>query len=327
MKRGDSPPITAEVERAVGINLNELTDLYLLNSLKGFGPQKFKTLRDHRKSPADVIAHPDLLPIAGTRGERFRAELKNAPSSLRIQCRERAQKQIQAAAKHHGQIITYSHPAYPRNVYASNNPIPILYVRGALAILTEQPIVACVGSRNTGPPYSDLLRSFTLTAVRMGFAIVSGFAVGADILSHRTAIDASGRTICVMPSGLDRPFPPENKELWHSFSSTSRAAFVSEFPFGSGASALNLRKRNKLTVAFSLGVLVAQSAQDGGSMNAYRFAREQRKPVATFSSNSLPETSGNKLISAEAIEGDVTFSRERDQSSYEQWLQALLSSI
>jgi DNA protecting protein DprA len=327
MKRGESPAITAEVEKAVGIKLNELTDLYLLNSLKGFGPQKFKTVRDHGKSPADVIAHPELLPIAGTRGERFRAELKNAPSSLRVQCRERAQKQIQVAAKNRAQIITYSHPAYPRNVYASNNPIPVLYARGALAILTEQQIVACVGSRNTKPPYSELLRSFTLTAVGKGFAIVSGFAVGADILSHRTAVHASGRTICVMPSGLDRPFPPENKETWHDFLTTSRAVFVSEFPFGSGASSLNLRKRNKLTVAFSLGVLVAQSAKDGGSMNAYRFAREQRKPVATFSSNSLPETSGNELISGEAIEGDATFSLESDKSSYEQWLRALSPSI
>lgn len=77
MKRDESPAITAEVEKAVGINLNELTDLYLLNSLKGFGPQKFKTLRDHGKSPADVIAHPELLPIAGTRGDRFRAELRS----------------------------------------------------------------------------------------------------------------------------------------------------------------------------------------------------------------------------------------------------------
>jgi DNA protecting protein DprA len=327
MKSDQSPAITPAVEEAVGISLNELSDLYLLNSLKGFGPQKFKTLRDHGKSPTQVIANPELLPIAGTRGERFRMELKDVQSALRMQCSERAQRQILAAAKHQAQIITYSHPEYPHNVYVSNNPIPVLYVRGALGILTEQQIVACVGSRKTKPPYSELLRSFTLTAVEKEFAIVSGFAVGADILSHRTAVDASGGTICVMPSGLDRPFPPENKETWHSFLTTSRAVFVSEFPFGSRASALNLRKRNKLTVAFSLGVLVAQSAKDGGSMNAYRFAREQRKPVATFSSNSLPETSGNELISAAAIEGDATFSLNPDESSYEQWLRALLPSI
>src|SRR5262245_36378074 len=112
-KRSESAAITIEVENSVGIDLNKLTDLYLLNSLKGFGPQKFKSLHNQGKSPADVIAHPESLPIGGTLGERFRSELKNAPSSLRVQCRERAQKQIQVAAKHHAEIITYSHPAYP----------------------------------------------------------------------------------------------------------------------------------------------------------------------------------------------------------------------
>ena len=57
---------------------------------------------------------------------------------------------------------------------------------------------------------------------------------------------------------------------------------MSELGFGVRASALTLRKRNKLIVAFARGVLVAQSAKDGGAMNAYRFAVEQKKPVATF---------------------------------------------
>jgi predicted Rossmann fold nucleotide-binding protein DprA/Smf involved in DNA uptake len=78
-----------------------------------------------------------------------------------------------------------------------------------------------------------------------------------------------------MPGGLDRPFPPENRSLWEDFLSYPGAAFVSEFPFGTRASSLTLRKRNKLIVAFARAVLVSQSSADGGAMNAYRFAAER----------------------------------------------------
>jgi DNA protecting protein DprA len=319
-------PITGEVEKSVGISVDDLNDLYVLGSLKGFGPQKFKSLYLAGRSPAEVISNPKLLPIPGMLGERFRNELKNLATELRGLCRERATKQIRAAHKHKGHIITYSHPLYPPNVYASNNPIAVLYVRGAVNILNERQVVACVGSRKTQAPYSDLLRSFATAASKGGFAIVSGFALGADILAHQTAVATSGSTICVMPSGLDRPFPPENKGVWEYFLTSARAVFVTEFPFGSRASTLNLRKRNKLIVAFCRGVLIAQSAKDGGAMNAYRFAREQRKPVATFVGNSLVETSGNELIISQSVERDAAFSLTPDEPSYKQWLRALFSS-
>ena len=62
---------------------------------------------------------------------------------------------------------------------------------------------------------------------------------------------ASGHTICVMPGGLDRPFPPENRNLWDSLLASDAGVFVCEFPFGTRASSLNLRKRNKSIVAFA----------------------------------------------------------------------------
>ena len=45
-----------------------------------------------------------------------------------------------------GSLVTYTDPHYPQNVFASNNPIPVLYVRGDLDLLTEHRVVACVGA-------------------------------------------------------------------------------------------------------------------------------------------------------------------------------------
>ena len=102
---------------------------------------------------------------------------------------------------------------------------------------------------------------------------------------------------------------------------------MSEFGFGQRASSLSLRKRNKLIVACAQGVLVAQSATDGGAMNAYRFGREQKKPIATFRSDGSRDTTGNALISEKHGARDVTFDVTANGSTYEAWLNELSSCI
>jgi DNA processing protein len=224
----------------------------------------------------------------------------------------------------------------------SNNPVPVLFVRGALDVLKIRRVVACVGSRQIHPPYDELHRAFARVACDEGFAISSGFALGADSIGHTAALDAKGRTICVMPCGLDRPFPPENRELWDRALIDKGAVFISEFPFGTRASSLTLRRRNKLIVAAALGVLVSQSSTTGGAMNAYRFALEQRKPVATFACNGKSDTSGNAAMSNPTTKATQrreraapeppppaeTFSSEKtDREAYRRWLRSLSSSI
>ena len=127
-----------------------------------------------------------------------------------------------------------------------------------------------------------------------------------------------------MPSGLDRPFPPENRAFWRDLMSYPKAALVSEFPFGTSASALTLRKRNKLIVAFGRGVLMSQSSDKGGAMNAYRFAIEQKKPIATFRADNEPDTTGNLFIAESKNHLVQVFENAPDQAhEYQQWLRKL----
>ena len=162
-------------------------------------------------------------------------------------------------------------------------------------------------------------------AARDGVLVVSGFALGADSIGHTASLEAGGATVCVMPCGLDNVFPPESRELWEQLLHHPKAVFVSEFGFGQRASSLLLRKRNKLIVAFVQGVLVAQSAVDGGAMNAYRFGREQRKPVATFRNDGSKETTGNATIENDARTGRFGLEVRCRELEYEAWLQTLSS--
>ena len=301
--------------------------IYALEQVSGFGPAKFRAMYESGVDALVAIENPSVLPFTGRTGEKLQKGIEALSDTDLAVANERAADQLERADRFSASILVHGDTDYPERVYASNNPVPVLYVRGDPKIWREGESVAVVGSRETREPYAEAARMFASVAAHKGVLIVSGFAIGADSIGHFAAYAAGGRTICVMPCGLDLVFPPENRELWQKLLAYPNATFVSEFGFGLRASSLLLRKRNKLIVAFSHGVLVAQSALDGGAMNAYRFGREQKKPVATFRSDGSKETLGNALISEDRVTGACAFESTCNESKYETWLHQLSSSI
>ena len=308
-------------------SVERLSAIFTLERVSGFGPVKFRAMYEAGVDAQTAIGEPNLLPFTGRTGEKLRNGINSLSDADRAEARARAVDQLERANDLSAAILVHGDPRYPARVYASNNPVPVLYVRGNPEVWDEAGAVAIVGSRNTREPYADAARQFATAATRKGLVVVSGFAMGADSIGHRAAVEAGGRTVCVMPCGLDKVFPPENRGLWEELLAYSGATFVSEFGFGQRASSLFLRKRNKLIVAFAQGVLVAQSATTGGAMNAYRFGREQKKPVATFETDGSEGTSGNALIGRDECTGGFVFELTSDSSGQEAWLQRLSSWI
>lgn len=306
---------------------DKLGALCALDRVSGFGPVKFREMHDAGVDPREAIERPESLPFGGRAGDKLRAAIRALSPADVAAGRSRAEEQLKRAENCSAAILVHGDAEFPERVYASNNPVPILYVRGDPAVWATGGSVAVVGSRNTRDPYASGARKFATAATRKGLAIVSGFAVGADSIGHIAARDADGSTVCVMPCGLDKVFPPENRSLWEELLAYPGAVFVSEFGFGQRASSLQLRKRNKLIVAFAQGVLVAQSAVDGGAMNAYRFALEQKKPVATFSPDGSKDTTGNAVIGEDSRTGGCIFESIVGESQYETWLDGLSSWI
>ena len=304
---------------------DELGALYVLDRVSGFGPMKFREMHEASVDPRAAIKNPELLPFRGRTGEKLRTAIRALTSAEVAEGRIRAVEQLKRAERHSAQILVHGDAEYPKRVYASNNPVPVLYVRGDPAVWASRCSVAVVGSRKTREPYSSSARKFATTAAREGVVVISGFAMGADSIGHNAAQEARGGTVCVMPCGLDKVFPPENLPLWEELLAYPGAAFVSQFGFGQRASSLHLRKRNKLIVAFAQGIVVVQSAVDGGAMNAYRFGLEQKKPIATFKADGLKDTSGNAAIVQDPRTEGVAFELTSDESEYKTWLRRLSS--
>ena len=330
----DLAELTPEAEAQVGTSLDALTALMTLDSVKGFGPAKFRLLHRAGVSPDDALERPELLDVSGSTADALRRAIRGLTSDDIDLARQRAARQIVMAHRNKARILTYDSPHYPRNLYESNNPVPVLYARGNLRILEHRQAVACVGSRNIDETYGAALQDFVAAACHSRWVVVSGFATGADAIGHRTAFEEDGATVCVMPSGLDRPFPPENRAMWDRLLDSPHAVMLSEFPFGTSSSALTLQKRNKTIVGCSLGVLVGQSSAKGGAMNAFRFALEQRKPVATFEPlpgddgvNPQAPTSGNAVIAQERKVPVAVFPLRPAFEEWQRWLTMLSSSI
>ncbi len=310
-----------------GPGADRLGAIFALERVPGFGPVKFRAMYDAGVDAQAAIRNPDLLPFRGRTGEKLRGGIAALSEADVAAGRGRAIDQLERAAELSATILVHGDPGYPARVYASNNPVPVLYVRGDPAVWDAAGTVAIVGSRKTHEPYASAAQRFATVAARNRMVVVSGFAMGADSMGHSAAVEAGGRTVCVMPCGLDKVFPPENRELWQELLAHPGAAFVSEFGFGQRASSLLLRKRNKLIVAFAQGVLVAQSSLTGGAMNAYRFGREQKKLVATFRTDGSKETSGNALIEEDDRTGGFAFELTDNPQEQEAWLQQLSSWI
>ena len=173
-------------------------------------------------------------------------------------------------------IIELQHAYYPGLLKEINDPPPFLFVRGDLTVLKHQQI-AMVGSRQPTVGGQDLAHHFAKSLCHAGLCVTSGLAMGVDGLSHKAALNAKGKTIAVMATGLDTIYPSRHTALAKQI--VTNGALVSEFPIGVKPLASHFPRRNRIISGLSLGVLVVEAAIRSGSLITARYASEQGREV------------------------------------------------
>ena len=176
----------------------------------------------------------------------------------------------------HHHLLTWSDPDYPPLLRQIADPPIVLYVHGRRELLAR-PQIAIVGSRNPTALGRQTAAAFARSLTASGLTVTSGLALGIDAAAHRGALEAGGETIAVCGTGLDRIYPPSNRDLTHAIA--ARGALVSELPIGTPARPGNFPVRNRLISGLSLGVLVVEAALRSGSLITARLAGDQGREV------------------------------------------------
>jgi DNA processing protein len=141
----------------------------------------------------------------------------------------------------------------------------VLYCNGDRDLLRVGPRVSIVGSRAATPEGLKRAAKLARVLVSHGAVIVSGLAEGVDTIAHRTALEASGRTIAVLGSPLDAPYPASNRVLYDRIVAGDLA--VSQFPAGSPIQPKNFPMRNRTMALLSHATVIVEAAQKSGTLH------------------------------------------------------------
>jgi len=173
-------------------------------------------------------------------------------------------------------VMTLGDGDYPQALRWIPEPPPVLYMRGTLRY-EDGLAVAVVGSRRPSPYGQLAAQRLSAELAQYGLTVVSGLARGIDSLAHRGALQAGGRTIAVLGSGINVVYPPEHRRLYDAIS--AQGAVVSEFPCDTKPDRWNFPRRNRIISGLALGTLVVEASDHSGSLHTARHALEQGREV------------------------------------------------
>ncbi len=252
-------------------NMNDLEALVLLNMVKGIGSIRMRRLLDAFDRPTEIFraAPQRLIEAAGLTPFLARAVLA-APAQMDPVV------EIRRADALGIRIMTMADEDYPEGLRAIPDPPSVLYVKGDL-LPCDANALAVVGSRGASLYGLSSARMFGSRLSEYGLTIVSGLARGIDTAAHRAALDAGGRTIAVLGSGLECIYPPENEEMFYQIA--REGAVVSQFSLHMPPLPQNFPMRNRIISGLSKGVLVVEASAKSGALITARCALEQGREV------------------------------------------------
>jgi len=251
------------------IGTEQIRQWLALHHAPGLGPITFLSIAEQQIDPLQLVASQQKLAAKLNLGEKVQQSLKN-PDWKPIEA------DLNWASQTDCHIIPIVSSWYPKLLREIADPPILLYVQGDPELL-HFPQVAMVGSRNPSDYGQEAAFEFAKHLSNAGLIITSGMAMGIDSYSHRGAIAASGLTIAVAGTGLDRVYPAKNKSLAEEI--LRDGALVSEYPIGTEPVPHNFPRRNRIISGLSLGTLVVEAAVQSGSLITAKQATEQGREV------------------------------------------------
>ena len=216
--------------------------------------------------------------------ESLRLKPESIESILKREFHEKAEEELSKVREIGGDVLNLDDGSYPFLLREISDPPITLYVKGDWQACFDAPCVAVVGSRRCSTYGENASQMLSRDLAANGICIVSGLARGIDSAAHRGAIQAKGRTIAVMGTGIGQVYPKENVRLVDEILDAG-GAVVSQFPLETPPIPENFPYRNRIISGLSLGVLLVEASERSGSLITARLAMEQNREVMAVPGN------------------------------------------
>lgn len=242
-----------------------------LACVPGIGSKLRRMLLDRFGSPEGVFAaSPAELAAVARIGPKLVAAITELPAS------GAAEAVLDECRRGGVDVLIEGADGYPPLLSRIDDPPGVLFVRGDLRPC-DALAVAVVGSRHPSPYGKRIAWQLAGGLARAGYTVVSGLARGIDAAAHRGALDAGGRTIAVLGTGVLAVYPPEHADLADEV--IARGALISEAPPLADAHAGSFPQRNRIVSGLALGTVVVEAADRSGALITARLAGEQGREV------------------------------------------------
>lgn len=242
-----------------------------LARVRGMGCASFKKVAEHFGDPTRAFS----------RSEKQLAQVPGLDKTaieglLGFSAWDEVRSEIRRIKEAGVRLLPFTAHGYPARLRMIPDPPPFLYLKGEIREADHR-AVAVVGSRSASDYGRRVTREICEGLAALGFTVVSGMARGIDGEAHEAALNARGRTIAVLGSGVDVIYPPEHEALYDRI--CQEGAVVSELPLGMPAFSFNFPARNRLISGLSLGVVVVEATEKSGSLITAGLALEQGREV------------------------------------------------
>lgn len=172
---------------------------------------------------------------------------------------------------------------YPELLRQISNPPLVLYFKGNIELLNDEPTVCIVGPREVSPFGKRAAFSLAARLSSGGFTIVSGGAVGSDTAAHKGALAVEGNTVCVLGCGINSTYLKENKPLRDKIA--EKGIVISEYFPNQEATRYSFPVRNRIMSGLSHGVVVVEANEKSGALITANLANEQGRDVFVIPGN------------------------------------------
>ncbi|WP_103030358.1 DNA-processing protein DprA [Salinibacter altiplanensis] len=242
-----------------------------LSLVSGVGPQRLRALLAAFETPSAIFraSRSTLTQVDGV-GEQ------TAEAILTFDDRASVRHEMERADDLGASLVSPWDERFPNRLREIYDPPAFLWMRGTLPE-SDRPMVTVVGTRRCTDYGRTQAHHFGAELARRGFTVVSGLAYGIDAAAHKGALDAGGRTIAVLGSGIGRIYPQKHTALAERIAESG--AVLSEYGLDAEPDAPHFPKRNRIVSGLALGTLVVESHAEGGALITARLAVEQNREV------------------------------------------------